>query len=353
MACAVAVLAACGDDDAQTVHVYSSLPAHGIDARHGEAVERGIRLALGDAGGRAGDTRVEYRPLVASTRGSGGWEGYAVAGNARRAAADSGAVAYIGEFNSPASAVNMPILNEAGLLQVTPSNTATGLTSADPGAAPGEPESHYPSGRRHFVRLPPRNSLQAAALVTLMLDEGCRRARVAQDGGVYAGELLAPLRLSARDQGLALAGERGRANCLLFAGADPTAARRALTGAREAKLFAADALIAPPRAVPLPEAVERRLLVTAPLVQVETGPPNPYTVYGYEAMRLVLDAIERAGDDGDERGAVVRSAFATQGKRSPFGRYDVEPTGDTTLRTLGVWGVRGGRAAFRRPVEAP
>jgi len=64
--------------------------------------------------------------------------------NARRAAADSSAIGYIGEFNSGASAISMPILSEAGIPQISPSNTYVGLTRSGSGAAPGEPDKYDP-----------------------------------------------------------------------------------------------------------------------------------------------------------------------------------------------------------------
>ena len=40
--------------------------------------------------------------------------------NARKAVGDDKAIAYLGEFNSGASAISIPLLNEAGILQVSP-----------------------------------------------------------------------------------------------------------------------------------------------------------------------------------------------------------------------------------------
>ena len=48
--------------------------------------------------------------------------------NARKAAQDKTTIAYLGEFNSGATAISLPILNEAGILQISPSNTDVGLT---------------------------------------------------------------------------------------------------------------------------------------------------------------------------------------------------------------------------------
>ena len=59
-------------------------------------------------------------------------------------------IGYIGEFNSGATAVSLPILNEAGVPQVSPGNTAVGITSDDPGAEPGEPDKYYPTRRAHL-----------------------------------------------------------------------------------------------------------------------------------------------------------------------------------------------------------
>ena len=42
------------------------------------------------------------------------------------AAQEDGSIAYIGEFNSGASAISMPRLNEVPLAQVSPGNTAVG-----------------------------------------------------------------------------------------------------------------------------------------------------------------------------------------------------------------------------------
>ncbi len=41
---------------------------------------------------------------------------------------------YIGEFNSGGSAVSIPILNEAGVPQISPANTYVGLTTDAPGS---------------------------------------------------------------------------------------------------------------------------------------------------------------------------------------------------------------------------
>ena len=50
--------------------------------------------------------------------------------------------------------------------------------------------------------------------------------------------------------------------------------------------------------------------------EVRQGARSPYAIYGYEAMALVLDAIKRAGDKGNDRTGRHRRALQDQGPRS-------------------------------------
>ena len=97
-----------------TLTIYSSLPLQGDSRPQSEDVVSGEKLAL-EAGRRQGrqlhdQVRVARRrrpPRPAS--GS-----RASSANARKAAQDDTTIAYLGEFNSGASAISIPILNEAG-----------------------------------------------------------------------------------------------------------------------------------------------------------------------------------------------------------------------------------------------
>jgi len=142
-------------DPPGAVTVYSSLPLSGAARPQAQAVVRGARLAVEEAGGLAGGRQVRYVSLNGATRRAGSWTPERTARNAVRAATDDSTIAYIGEFNSGASAISMPILNEVGIAQISPSNTAIGLTRSGPGAERGEPAKYRPAGRRHYFRLAP------------------------------------------------------------------------------------------------------------------------------------------------------------------------------------------------------
>ena len=203
--CLVAALAlgvgACGDDDdegggggggeaeAKTLKLYSSLPLQGASRPQTTAMVNGIKLALEQAGNKAGDFNVTYESLDDSTAQAGSWTPEATTANARKAAQDDATAVYIGEFNSGASAVSIPILNEGGVPQISPANTAVGLTSDEPGANPGEPDKYYPTGQRHYVRIVPKDTIQGAALATLMKQDGCTSVFMTNDKEVYGAGL--------------------------------------------------------------------------------------------------------------------------------------------------------------------
>src|SRR5215469_10686178 len=155
-----------------TVDFYSSLPMQGASSAQTGPLVNGIKLALSEAGGKAGQWTVNYQVLDDSTAAAGKWDPGQTEANARKVASDPKAVYYMGEFNSGASEVSIPILNSAGIPQVSPANTYVGLTTNLPGSAPGEPQKYYPTGKRTYLRIVPRDTIQAAAGLETMKKDG-------------------------------------------------------------------------------------------------------------------------------------------------------------------------------------
>ena len=56
---------------------------------------------------------------------------------------------------------------------VSPANTYTGLTTAGPGTAAGEPGKYYPTGKRNYARVVAQDEYQGAA--DAMLAQAARR----------------------------------------------------------------------------------------------------------------------------------------------------------------------------------
>jgi ABC-type branched-subunit amino acid transport system substrate-binding protein len=81
--------------------------------------------------------------------------------------------------------------------------------------------------------------------------------------------------------------------------------------------------------------------------------PDPYAAYAYEAMRVVLGAIGRAGRHANERRRVIRRVFGLRRTDSVVGPYTIGPLGDSTLRSFGAYRVRRGRLVFDRLLTPP
>src|SRR5581483_12507820 len=76
-------------------------------------------------------------------------------------------------------------------------------------------------------------------------------------------------------------------------------------------------------------------------------PPQPYAIYGYEAMSAVLDSIRRSGPGPVGRATVVSAFFSIRNRHSPLGIYSIDANGDTSLSYYGGYRVRGGRLAYQ------
>src|ERR687890_964998 len=211
-------VAACGGDDndsggggsssagGKTLTVYSSLPLQGASRPQSEDVINGIKLLLKQKGNKCGDNTIQYTSLDDATAAAGKWEAGQTSANARKVAQDDSTIAYIGEFNSGASAISIPINNEAGILQVSPSNTALGLAKGGAGAEPGEPDKYYPSGERNYGRVVPIDTIQGAAQAQYMKDEGVKSVYILDDAEVYGKGVAKNTQASAEKLGIEIAG---------------------------------------------------------------------------------------------------------------------------------------------------
>ncbi|MGZ6590313.1 MAG: ABC transporter substrate-binding protein, partial [Solirubrobacteraceae bacterium] len=80
--------------------------------------------------------------------------------------------------------------------------------------------------------------------------------------------------------------------------------------------------------------------------------PEPYAIYGYEAMSVVLQAIQNAGDKGNDRQAVIDAFFKIKNRDSVLGKYSIDQNGDTTLTDYGGNRVKDGQLVFDKVIKA-
>jgi len=313
---AAAALTGCFGDEQEppriegnTAVVYTSMPRHGVSAPAAEQVLAGERRALRERGGRAGGLRIELRELPATDDRDDPWDPGLVAANAHHAAGDPKTIAYLGELDYGASAVSLPITNNADLLQVSPSDGLTSLTRRAPGRPRAGPERYYPSDRRSFVRVGPTDLDEARALVERLQAMGADRFALVYDREIYGHELAAQVVDLARDAGITPVASqeyRGRVDDIPdiarhLAEGDPDAVVQLCVAGRGTipllmsigaqlpgvPLLASSGILALPElsVPPVPDEIE----AVGPAIDPERS--------GYDAMRLVLDAIEVGGRD--------------------------------------------------------
>jgi branched-chain amino acid transport system substrate-binding protein len=388
MACALLAVATgggCATDDSggagegDTLTVYVSVPLHGPSGAFGHAIRDGARLALEDAGGKAADVEIDA-VFLDDTEG-GRWDPGVVGENARAASSDSTAIAYIGEFESGATRTSLPITNEARMLQVSPASTAVDLVSPFPGSDE-VPDQVQPSGERSFGRVIPDDDAQAAAGAEWARRLGVRRALVVSDGSEFGDAVAEEFAEEAEDLGVSVDRAGSEAAALRGAKANPDLVYYGGIGAAgmpfleravrssDAMIMGTDALLLDPSFLRRARPFEPRLrLTTSAQAPAQLPPPegpelvrgyrhqfghgpDAYAAYGYEAMAVVLDSIERAGDTVD-RTSVIDAFLDTTDRRSVLGTYSIDEVGDTTLDRLAGYRVRDARPVFDSALRAP
>jgi branched-chain amino acid transport system substrate-binding protein len=386
-------VAACGDDDdddegggggggTTDVTIYSSLPLQGATRGNSLDVQKGIELALEQRNGQAGACTVEYKKLDDSTAQAGAWDPGATSANARRVVNDDSAIALIGEFNSGASAISIPITNEAGLLQVSPANTALELTKDAGPDDKGAPEKYYPSGQRTYGRVVPADHIQGGAQAEWMAEEGVESVYTLDDKEVYGAGVAKAVRDAAELNDIEVAGSgsidpdapnyRSLAAEIRDSGADAVffggiTANNAVQLYKDLGAAMPDATFWGPDGVAesaftndLPKDVADRTYITVATIPQSEYPPagqkffedfqakydqdviQPYAIYGFEAMDVVMDSMERAGDQCNDRQAVIDEFFNTEGKEGVTGTYDIDEDGDVNISQFGRYRIENG-----------
>ena len=358
---AAATLAGCGSGDfddqvpgGATLTVYVSAPMRGESGDDGEDVVNGAKLALADADGEAGGVDVEaiYMDDTSGEGDDARWDPVVVADNARRAAQDSTAIAYVGELESGATRTSEPITNEARMLQVSPASTAVDLTR-DPQAADDVPESLQPTGERTFGRVIPDDEKQAGAGAVWADQLGFKSAEVERDGSEYGDVVGDEFTEEAEALGISI-GPTPELRYLASEGDEfsitrlPAMATDAEFGPGTGLDFYVTSSAQAPEQLPVPAGQD---FVKA-YQEAYGEPPGRYAAYGYEAMAVVLDSIERARDPRD-RSAVIDAFFATDDRDSVLGIYSIAATGDTTLDAISGYLVEGKEPRFDSALTAP
>jgi branched-chain amino acid transport system substrate-binding protein len=383
-------LLGCGEPDEDTttgslvLTVYTSGTLQGDGRQAAQDGADAVKLALEQAGGTVGPFTINVVSLDDTDPDTGTWGADEVVTNARRAIADRNIMGYIGDSGSGATALTLPLLNEAGVLQIGPTTGYVGLTRP---AGRGEPDRFYPSGVRSFGRIAPADDVQAHALVETMREQGVRRLAVLQDGELEALGIAGLVGKRAEDAGIDVVENKpvdaddedqsgiaqdvveSGADAALYAGTTTKGGAAVLDALHAADpalaLFAPDGLAVASLAAAIEAGTARRLLLTSPALPLDDLPPEaarfgvaferaydrkpvPEAVFSYESMRAFMDAVKAAGVKGNDRAAIISAYFTLRERDTALGTWSVTPSGDSTIRRYGLWRVRDGRLAFVR-----
>src|SRR3954453_2281927 len=378
-----------------TLTIYASVPLQGGSGDQGKAIENGAQIAIDQAGAKVGKFKITYKRLDDSLASTGAADEGKASQNARQALADKSAVGYIGEYNSGISKVTIPILNQAGIAQVSPANTYAGLTTSKvPGSEPGEPDKYYPTGKRTYARIPPIDSVQAAALLITLKQDGCKSVHIWNSKTTYSAGLAKDVVLEAPKSGLKIEGNNGydpkaanyrqlaanvHSDCFVSTGEIEQNANQGLKDGAATnpsiKVYESDgdclnASADPDKGIPLNVAprfkctiatldpksfgAEGQKFFANYKKQFNTQQPGTYAIYGYEAMALVLDSIKRASNNGQNnvtRQGVVNALFQTKDRKSVLGTYSLDAEGDSSITDYGVYTIVNKKLTFHNVVH--
>jgi branched-chain amino acid transport system substrate-binding protein len=368
----------------ESLKIVSAFPLTGSAFGQNNSIVNGIRMALEEAGRLAGPFLVEYESWDDATAAAGQWDPAKVAELANRAAADPNIMVYIGHYNSGAAKISIPVLNQVGLVMISPANTYPGLTKPGKGE-PNEPAVYYPTGVRNYSRVVPADDLQGAVGAAWAQKLNARSAYVIDDTQLYGKGIADVFVAVAQRLGMRVVGRDGidgkapdyravatkiRAagpDVIYYGGITQNNAGKLLKDIRGAGLnqafigpdgifeqaFINDAgddaegVYATLGGLP-PTAYDGAALEWAGRYrEFAKGEPESYAIYGYEAAKVALAAIERAGVK--DRAAIRQAVFDTRDFAGLLGTWSFDENGDTSLTTMSVSQVKrvgGGKLDF-------
>jgi branched-chain amino acid transport system substrate-binding protein len=371
-----------GATTAKTVKIISSLPMTGSSRTQTVQIVNSIQMAIADT--KIANVTVNFEALDDATAAKGSWDAATEAENARKAIGDSSVVAYIGTYNSGAAKISIPLLNQAGLVMVSPANTYPGLTKPGKGEA-NEPNTYFPNGKRNYARVVPADDLQGAVGAVWAKDLGAKKVYIVHDTQLYGKGIADVFRAKAKDLGLTEAGYEGAekadnyralANKIKDSGADfvyyggivdnnpavllkdirsvlPSIKFMGPDGINCAEFLkeagpAADANVYSTFGGVPPEKYTGKAAdwLKAYNAKYGAGSPDPYAIYGYEAAKVVLAAIAAAGDKANDRAAVLANVMGTKNYDGVLGKWSFDANGDTTLTQFSGSQAKSGDWAF-------
>lgn len=371
----------CGSGGGNVVKIVSSMPRTGSAKGQTDTIANGIRMAIEEFGGEVAGMKIEYLDLDDATAAAGQWTADLESGNARKAVADPDVIAFIGPYNSGAAMVSMPILNKAPLLQVSPACTWVGLTKKFPGAPDDIPGQFRPTGKVTFCRVCPTDETQGPMGADFAKDSlNVKTVYILDDKEIYGQGVSGLFEDQCKKIGIAVLGHESinvqqqdftplmtsiqakNPGLLYFGGTTQSAGGRIAKDMNKVGLTCPlmvpdgcyeKAFIASAGAENLKNCYATMGGVDWPKLQgpgleyvkkyqQKYGEPEAYSVYGYEAAKLVLHSVKKVGKK--DREAVLQTAIGTKDfDQGALGKWSFDADGDISIQKLTISRVEDGK----------
>ncbi len=367
----------------EKVKIVSCLPRIGAVKGVTDGIVNAIQMAIADFEKQL-PFEVQLLDRDDANARTGAWDTRWEREIAEKAVADKDVMALIGPYNSGAARVSAPILNAAGLVQVTPAASMPGLTRPSPASDPDEPDRYRPGKTITFCRVCPHDASQGPlsadfasevlkAKSVYVLDDkelyghgvaiGFKKRCEELKIKVLAHESIDPLRTDF--PALAKKVVATTPDLIYYGGTTQTRAGRLVQELLVEKVGCPilvpdgcyeQAFIDSARADVL-DALKCFVTVGG----IDPGQlkgagaefvkrykdqhkksPDAYAVYGYEAAAVVLEALRAVGKK--DREAVRKAVVGTKGfEKGLLGKWSFDEYGDTTLQPLTVATVEQGK----------
>ncbi|MBV9648208.1 MAG: branched-chain amino acid ABC transporter substrate-binding protein [Candidatus Eremiobacteraeota bacterium] len=369
---------------ARTIKIGIDLPVSGADASTGIPTQNGAVLAIEDANARGVPGGFSFAVSALDDAVQGVHDPAQGAQNVKTLIADPSVLAILGPYNSNVAKAQIPLTNDAGIAQISPATTHTGLTQGDEARAL---RTTHPDVVAYF-RVCTTNDHQGEEIAALARRLGYHRAFDIDDNETYGkgladvfdrrftaagGSILGHEHLTRGQQdfkALLTKARSQRPDMVFFGGTTASGGgvlRKQMgdVGMARTPFFGGDGIsdaqfivdagavadgtyytVAAADASKLPTA--RRFI--AAYRRRWKSDVGPYSANAYAAAEVAVAAIEEAIRQAKgtmpERAAVLANVAATKGLDTPIGRIAFDRNGDTTNPILSAYEIQNGKPRF-------
>lgn len=360
----------------------------GPDASLGEDSKRGVEIAIDDRGGKLLDRDIRLSAEDAGCNAEGGTAA------ATKLSVDTTLVALVGSNCSSEAAAGVPILTNAGLVTVSPSNTRPAFTDPAQRGPGGVLEKDFAG----YLRTAHSDAVQGAVAAQFAYNElGLRKAATIHDGSPYAEALQGVFADKFRELGGTVTSQEAVSPTdtdmravltkiaadtpeiiyypiFTVAGGHVTAQAKEVAGLEEAVLMGADGMFSPEFVTAAGPAAEGMYLSSPDFTAFAGGydaflekhrakyggePLSIFHAHAYDAANIIFNAIEKVAVTAPDgtiligRQALRDALFATSNYNGLIGTLSCNQYGDCSSPMIAVYQVTAREVGGQWPPEAP